>query len=40
VITPALFEKYPDIESLADANLDDVRELIRSCSYFNNKAKI
>jgi len=39
VITPALFEKYPDIESLADANLDDVRELIRSCSYFNNKAK-
>jgi endonuclease-3 len=39
VITPALFEKYPDIESLADANLNDVRELIRSCSYFNNKAK-
>ncbi len=39
VITPALFEKYPDIESLADANLDNVRELIRSCSYFNNKGK-
>jgi len=32
-------KQYPDIEYLADANLDDVRELIRSCSYFNNKAK-
>jgi endonuclease-3 len=39
VITPALFKKYPDIESLACANLDDVKELIKSCSFFNNKAK-
>ncbi|BDY13774.1 endonuclease III [Hydrogenimonas cancrithermarum] len=39
LITPALFEKYPDIPSLANADLDDVKELIKSCSFFNNKAK-
>ena len=39
IITPALFEKYPDINSLADANLDNVKEIIKSCSFFNNKAK-
>jgi endonuclease-3 len=39
IITPALFEKYPDINSLADANLEDVKEIIKSCSFFNNKAK-
>ncbi len=39
MITPALFEKYPDIPSLANADLDDVKEIIKSCSFFNNKAK-
>ncbi|WP_201352806.1 endonuclease III [Hydrogenimonas urashimensis] len=39
MITPALFEKYPDIPSLANADLDDVKELIKTCSFFNNKAK-
>ena len=39
IITPALFEKYPNIKSLANASLDDVKELIKSCSFFNNKAK-
>ena len=39
IITPALFKKYPDIESLANANLEDVKEIIKSCSFFNNKAK-
>ncbi|WP_456451742.1 endonuclease III [Hydrogenimonas sp.] len=39
LITPALFEKYPDIPSLANADLDEVKELIKTCSFFNNKAK-
>jgi endonuclease-3 len=39
IITPALFEKYPSCEELANANLEDVKELIKSCSFFNNKAK-
>ena len=39
IITPALFKKYPGTKELAIANLNDVRELIKSCSFFNNKAK-
>jgi len=39
LITPALFEKYPNPISLANASLDDIKELIKSCSFFNNKAK-
>ena len=39
VITPALFKKYPDPVSLGNADLDDVRALINTCSFFNNKAK-
>jgi endonuclease-3 len=39
LITPALFKAYPDPVSLANANLDDVKSYINSCSFFNNKAK-
>jgi len=39
LITPALFEKYPSPQALAEANLDDVKKIINSCSFFNNKAK-
>jgi len=39
IITPALFEKYPSVKELAVANLDDVKELLKSCSFFNNKSK-
>jgi len=39
MITPALFEKYPNIISLADADIEDVKEIIKSCSFYNNKAK-
>ena len=39
LITPALFEAYPDAQSLADAHLADIKKLINSCSFFNNKAK-
>lgn len=38
IITPALFDAYPDAISLANANLDSVKEYIKSCSFFNNKA--
>ena len=37
--TPALFKKYPDVESLSRANLGDVFNLIKSISYPNNKAR-
>ena len=39
IITPALFDAYPDALSLANADLDNVKEYIKSCSFFNNKAK-
>ncbi len=39
IITPALFEKYPSTKELAVADIEDVKELLKSCSFFNNKAK-
>ncbi len=39
LITPALFERYPNPVSLASADLDEVKSLINTCSFFNNKAK-
>ena len=39
IITPALFEKYPDAVSLGNADLDELRALLNTCSFFNNKAK-
>lgn len=39
IITPELFKKYPSTKELSKADLDDVKELIKSCSFFNNKAK-
>lgn len=39
IITPALFEKYPNVFDLAAASLDDVKDLLKSCSFFNNKSK-
>lgn len=38
LITPELFKKYPDVYALASADIDDVKKLINSCSFFNNKA--
>lgn len=39
LITPALFDKYPTAQLLAQADIEDVKALINSCSFFNNKAK-
>lgn len=39
LITPALFEAFPTPEALAAATEEQVFELIRSCSYPNNKTR-
>lgn len=39
MITPPLFEAYPDAESLAAATVEEIYEYIKSVSYPNNKAK-
>lgn len=38
-ITPALFNRYPTPESLAESSVEEVFSYIRSVSYPNNKAK-
>ena len=37
--TPAIFERYPTAETLAEASFDELFPLIRSISYPNNKTK-
>jgi len=39
MVTPALFERYPDARILSRAEPEEVFEYIRSISYPNNKAK-
>jgi len=39
IITPELFKKYPNTKELAKADIEDVKNIIKSCSFFNNKAK-
>jgi len=39
LLTPKLFQEYSSPEKLAEANLEDVKKIINSCSFFNNKAK-
>jgi endonuclease-3 len=39
LITPHFFEKFPDVKSLANSNESEVFEIIKSCSYPNNKSK-
>ena len=38
-VTPALFERFPEAESLAASSPDEVFTYIRSVSYPNNKSK-
>lgn len=38
LITPSLFEAYPNIKSLSKANLTSVKMLINSCNLYNNKS--
>ncbi len=39
MVTPALFGRYPDAQSLAQASFDDVFEIVRSVSYPNSKTR-
>lgn len=37
-VTPALFEKYPDLESFCQADVADIERLIYSCGFYKTKA--
>jgi endonuclease-3 len=39
MVTPALFKRFPNPQSLAAASMDVVEGLIRSTGFFHNKAK-
>ena len=39
IITPGFFKQFPDPESLAKAQITDVYDAIKSCTYPNNKAR-
>lgn len=38
-VTPALFTRFPDAASLANADLAELEELVRSTGFYRNKAK-
>lgn len=39
MVTPALFERYPTLESFAEADVDEVGQYIHSCGFFRSKAR-
>jgi endonuclease III len=39
IITPTFFRRFPSVDKLASAKEEEVYELIKSCSYPNNKTR-
>ena len=39
MITPALFERFPTLESFAEADVQEVEKYIHSCGFFRAKAR-
>ena len=39
MVTPALFARFPTLESFAEASQEEVEELIHSCGFYHGKAR-
>ena len=39
VVVEGLYEKYPDVNALAAANVDDIEEIVRPCGLGRSKAR-
>lgn len=39
MVTPYLFEKYPTPQALADAEVEEIEQVIRSVNFYRNKSK-
>lgn len=39
VVVEKLYEKFPDVQSLADADVDDIEEIVRPCGLGRSKAR-
>ncbi len=38
-VTPTLFERFPDAKALAEADLDEIKEIIKPTGFFNAKGQ-
>ena len=38
-VTPALFERFPTLQSLAEAEISEVEQYIHSCGFYHGKAR-
>ena len=38
-ISPALFARFPTLESFAEADVSEVEELVKSCGFYHTKAR-
>ena len=39
LVTPELFSKYKTLDNLANAEVEDVEKIIRSCGFYHDKAR-
>ena len=39
MVTPALFERFPTAKDFAEAKVEEIEELIKSCGLYKTKAK-
>ena len=39
LVTPALFERFPDVEAFANASAEEIEPYIRSCGLYKTKAR-
>lgn len=39
MVTPALFERYPTPQAMAEADIEDVENYIRTCGFYHGKAR-
>jgi len=39
IVTPTLFERFPTAQAFADARIEDIEEIIKSCGLYKTKAK-
>jgi endonuclease-3 len=39
MVTPELFRRFPTLEAMAEASLEEIEEKIRTTGFFHNKAK-
>lgn len=39
LVTPALFEAYPTLEAMANADIENVERLVHSCGFYKHKAR-